>query len=108
MQMEFWVHCTAKVDGSYEMNCDGFKSCVLHYVAPLVVKDGLGLPCVSCDDSLEPFEFEGEVLMSGEVKFGFKTDTAENAFKILDQLNLWSIHFGCSQFSVRISERFSV
>lgn len=107
MQMEFWVHCTAKIEGSYELNCDNFKSCVLHYVTPHLLKDGLGLPFVKCDDTLTPFKFDGEVLMSGDINFGFKVDGFEAAEIVANICSLWSIHFGASQFSVNISGRFS-
>lgn len=107
MLMAFRVHCTARIEGSYECNCDSFKMCVLENAAPLVSKDGLGLPWISAADTLEPFSADDEILMRGNMKFSFRAATIENAVKLADIFTTWAVHFGSTEFNFQIVGTFN-
>lgn len=103
------VHCECKVF-SYECNCDAFKRCVLNTAAPFAIRDSLGkMPRISCDDDLEPRKVEGEIepLMSGRIWFNVWVADPIQAFKVLDQIIRFAVHFGFDS-DFRVSGRISV
>lgn len=106
MRISFRAHCTARIEGSYECNCDSLKMCVLNNAAPFVSRDGLGLPWISASDDLEPFVLDGEVLMRGNMKFSFRAATMENILKIVDVFTMWAVHFGSKELNFQIVGSF--